>query len=94
MTRDFAAELAELQRNYLASLPGKLDELAAAIARRSASETRHLAHKLRGTAASYFAPAVSTAAAAIEDAVESDAPDWPAIDQLMATARKVAGELS
>ena len=94
MSRDFNAELAELQRNYIASLPRKIDELAAAIGRRSADDTRALAHKLRGTAASYYAPDVSTAAAAIENAVEVDAPDWSAIDELLERARAVVAGMS
>ena len=94
MSRDFAAELAELQKSYIASLPMKLDELGAAIGRRAAADTRALAHKLRGTAASYYAPDVSAVAAAIEDAVESDAPDWAAIDEHLARARSVVAGMS
>ena len=94
MSRDFAAELAELQRNYIAALPAKLDELGAAIERRAADDTRALAHKLRGTAASYYAPDVSTAAAAIENAVETETPDWGSVDELLAKARAVVAGMS
>lgn len=96
MTRDFAAELAELRRVYVASLPGKLDEVASAIARRSLEDVRTLAHRLRGTAGSYGMPGFGEAVGAIEDRVDAaagqDTPAlWQHLDGLLMRARSVAG---
>jgi len=93
VTRDFAAEFEALRVSYVASLPTKLDELAGAVARRSLEDARTLAHRLRGTAASYFAPDVSTAAGAIEDALDREL-DWSAIELLVADVRAAAAAVS
>jgi HPt (histidine-containing phosphotransfer) domain-containing protein len=94
VTRDFAAELAELRRVYIASLPGKLDEIGDAIGRRSLTDAGALAHRLRGTAGSYGVAAVSDSVGAIEDRVEAAAGVetlslWSELESLLAAARAV-----
>ena len=98
MTRDFAAELAELRRVYIASLPLKLDEVAAAVARRSLDDACAIAHRLRGTAGSYGVPTVSAALGAIEDRIEAAGAGSDGLsaelEELIAAARRAIGALS
>lgn len=99
MTRDFTSELAELKRVYIASLPGKLDEIAAAIANRSLEQTCALAHRLRGTAGSYGIAPVGAAVGAIEDRVDAAAGAqspmlWSELETLLAAARIAIAEIA
>lgn len=100
MSDDFAAKLAELRRVYVAALPVKLDEIAAAVTRRALDDTRALAHRLRGTAGSYGIASISAAAGAIEDRIDAAATGgespalWSEVETLLATARNVATALS
>ena len=94
MTRDFAAELAELRRVYVASLPGKLDEIAVALGKGDLADARNLAHRLRGTAGSYGVTDAGKAFGAIEDRIDAAGGDTsPAtlsdLDHLLAKARAV-----
>ncbi len=96
MTADFATRLAELRRGYIASLPGKLDEIAAAIDRRALEDTRALAHRLRGTAGSYGVAAISSAVGAIEDRIDAgESPTvWGELADLLGVARVVVQGLT
>jgi len=73
--------LAKLREAYGAALPAKLAELRAGLLAASSVETvaaaRMLAHRLRGTAATYGFPEVSEACARIEDALEANAAPSP-----------------
>ncbi|MBL8717619.1 MAG: Hpt domain-containing protein [Myxococcales bacterium] len=72
------ARLAKLREAYGVALPAKLAELRAALAAADSGEgiaaARALAHRLRGTAATYGFAAVSEAAGRIEDALDADPP--------------------
>lgn len=96
MSVDFADKLAELRRVYVASLPLKLDEIFAAMTRRAFGDTRSLAHRLRGTAGSYGLPAISAAAGAIEDRMDTGEEHaiWSELEELLAAARLAVKELS
>lgn len=76
-----ADRLAKLREAYGAALPAKLAELRAALLVADSVETvaaaRMLAHRLRGTAATYGFPEVSEACARIEDALEANAAPSP-----------------
>jgi HPt (histidine-containing phosphotransfer) domain-containing protein len=73
------AKLAALRRRYLASLPAKRRELAAAWAALAAGSTtdqalehlRHLAHRLAGSAGLYGLPEISAAARSLEETTRS-----------------------
>ena len=91
MTRDIAAELAALRKDYLSRLPAKLDELAALVESRSRAEARQAAHKLRGTAGTYGAGVFGEAIGAIDDALVGDL-DWPTIDSFIIRARAALAE--
>lgn len=73
--------LAKLREAYGAALPAKLAELRAGLLAANSVETidaaRMLAHRLRGTAATYGFPDVSDACARIEDALEANAAPSP-----------------
>lgn len=75
------ARLAKLREAYGLALPAKLAELRAALVAADSSErvaeARALAHRLRGTAATYGFAAVSEACARIEDALDADPPPSP-----------------
>ena len=91
MSRDFAAELAEMKRGFAARLPAKLDEIRAAAAARSVEDVRALAHRLRGTCGSYGLAGVGDAIGAIEDRVDAaDASSdalWSDVDHLLSLAQ-------
>jgi HPt (histidine-containing phosphotransfer) domain-containing protein len=89
---DFETTLRELRRAFRESVPGKLDEIAAAIAARSLETTRALAHRLAGTAGSYGLKQLGAAAAAIEARTERDGDPWDDLAQLLAVAHAVASE--
>lgn len=96
---DFAAQLAELRRGYVASLPRKLDEIADALDRRSLADARALAHRLKGTAGSYGVASVGAAASAIEqqiDAAGRTAPPelWAQLHDLLSAARTAIDQLA
>jgi CheY-like chemotaxis protein len=87
--------LVAMRREYVAALPSRVEELAAAVvqARRpsdagSVEAARTLAHKLRGSAGSHGLAAVSEAAGRIEDALGavtvSGARAWDEIDAALA----------
>lgn len=66
------ARLAALRAAYRAALPAKLAELGRALADPAAAdEARALAHRLRGTAATYGLADVSAACATIEARLEA-----------------------
>lgn len=100
MIDDFAAKLGELRRAYIATLPIKLDEIAAAVTRRALEDTRALAHRLRGTAGSYGVASISEAVGAIEDRIDGAATGgespslWKELEALLASARKAVAELT
>ncbi len=72
-----AEELVALRASYLASLPGRVDELAAAIdtfnrspePRIALDKATDLAHRLRGTSGSYGAASFSRTIGAVEEAL-------------------------
>lgn len=97
MTRDFDAEFAEMKRGFIARLPGKLDEIRAAMTARSLEDVRMLAHRLRGTCGSYGLTAIGTAMGAIEDRVAEDVASestWPDVERLIAAAHLAIEEAS
>jgi two-component system cell cycle response regulator len=70
----------ELQATYLAGLPARITSLRAALAEHRAGAAKGLealqriAHSLRGSGATYGFPAVSEAAAGLEEAPEAELP--------------------
>ncbi len=71
-------------------LPGRVRELTDALARArggdatATAEAHSLAHRLAGTAGSYGHVEAGRHAAAIEDQLGCDAPDWAAVDAALA----------
>jgi chemotaxis protein histidine kinase CheA len=69
---DFLAELAELNRQYSAALPERLDAVRAALAALEAGDAAAVlplcreAHYLAGTGGTFGLPAISTTAGALE----------------------------
>jgi HPt (histidine-containing phosphotransfer) domain-containing protein len=97
VSADFDAELANMRRVYLASLPVKIDEIAAAVTRRALDDTHTLAHRLRGTAGSYGVESISTAIGAIEDRIDAGGDAsllWTELDELLASARLAVKDLA
>jgi HPt (histidine-containing phosphotransfer) domain-containing protein len=92
---DLDAELAALRAAYARELPGKARAVAAATRAvvddpKKAEEATAVAHRLRGTAGAYGFPAISQAAAAIEDALHAGARDASLI--ALADAMEAAGD--
>jgi HPt (histidine-containing phosphotransfer) domain-containing protein len=83
----FDALLRAARAEFAASLVPKADLLHALLARDEWREGRRVAHKLRGSAATYGFPAVSASASAIEDvlSVAEGAPDAAGRARLMAS---------
>jgi HPt (histidine-containing phosphotransfer) domain-containing protein len=78
----------ELQREYTAELPHKLDELAEAIAARDASQATMLAHRLAGTAGSYGLSQVSCAAGVVEARLlEVATQGWEPVEKALSVLR-------
>lgn len=73
--------LERLRADYLAKFPARIEELSQALASWQEGDAeglelvRRIAHRLRGSGASYGFPAISESAAALEDAPESDVPE-------------------
>jgi chemotaxis protein histidine kinase CheA len=61
------ALLAVARADFAQRLPAKMDEVAKLVSEGSWDEARRAVHKLRGSAATYGFPALSAAAASIED---------------------------
>ena len=94
----------ELQQYYLGSLAQKLEELEAlrrALSKESTASDldglRKIAHRLKGTGASYGFDAVSADAMALEEALEGASGRWTsevegALDGFLATLRRTVDE--
>jgi HPt (histidine-containing phosphotransfer) domain-containing protein len=83
------ALLAVARAEFAQRLPAKMAEVEKLLSDLSWDGARRAAHKLRGSAATYGFPAVSTAAAAIEDALlaAGGPPGADVVAQLMDTVR-------
>ena len=92
---DFDAQLAAMKKGFIERLPGKADEIGAAVARRSVEDVRTFAHRMRGTSGSYGLPTVSAAAGAVEDRLIGEANErlWSDVEDLLAALRLAIQEL-
>src|SRR5579872_5813407 len=94
MTDDpaIAALLAEARKGFASGLPAKVAEMQSLLAAGKWEDARRAAHKLRGSSGTYGFAALSTVAAAIEDAlIEASGPPGDAVkarvDELAREAR-------
>ncbi|HEX2572759.1 MAG TPA: ATP-binding protein [Polyangia bacterium] len=73
-------EMADLVAHFVAALPGRTDELRCAVVSGDKDVTGRIAHQLRGSAGGYGFPTITTAAAALEQAILGGA-DGPVVAQ-------------
>lgn len=59
--------LKSLQRDYLTSIPGKIDTIRQQVSDKSVNDLRESFHKLKGTGRTYGVPEVSELAACVEE---------------------------
>jgi HPt (histidine-containing phosphotransfer) domain-containing protein len=71
--------IAELVRDFVESLHKDASQLSALIAEGDVAKVRRLVHLLRSSGASYGFEPVSTAAAAVEDALQGDVASLDAV---------------
>jgi HPt (histidine-containing phosphotransfer) domain-containing protein len=83
-------ELRELLREFVAELPQRFAALEKAAAVQDWQEVRRLAHQLKGSGGSYGFPAITAAAAEVEEATREPAWVGKAIASLSATCEEIS----